>query len=164
MDDEERRAKGRERSRQYRAAHLERVRARDRRRQTDRLGPERYKNVARSVLKWEVRSGRLKRLPCEVCGDPVTHAHHYLGYAPEHALDVQWLCVAHHAAAHVAMGSFNAVKGEAHPMARLTEEGVRLIRAQSAAGRSPTEIARDLGISRPVVSGVVHGRRWAHVV
>jgi DNA-directed RNA polymerase subunit H (RpoH/RPB5) len=42
-----------------------------------------------------IKSGRLTRLPCVECGDPVTDAHH-----PDYAkpLDVVWLCRKHHMA------------------------------------------------------------------
>lgn len=40
------------------------------------------------------------RKPCMVCGDPVVHAHHWRGYNGDARLDVQWLCVLHHAKAH----------------------------------------------------------------
>lgn len=37
---------------------------------------------------------------CESCGKQATgrglHGHHHRGYSPQHALDVQWLCVACH--------------------------------------------------------------------
>lgn len=40
-----------------------------------------------------IRSGRLVRQPCEVCGDEPTHAHHNDYARP---LDVRWLCRHHH--------------------------------------------------------------------
>jgi hypothetical protein len=43
---------------------------------------------------------KLKRLPCEVCGTPKTHAHHH-SYFPEHWLDVRWLCSKHHVEWHM---------------------------------------------------------------
>lgn len=44
-----------------------------------------------------IRDGRLKRLPCEVCGNVKSEAHHddYRRY-----LDVRWLCFKHHREAH----------------------------------------------------------------
>ncbi len=45
----------------------------------------------------EVRSGRMKRRPCEVCGDQNSHAHHNDYSKP---LDVVWLCRAHHRERH----------------------------------------------------------------
>lgn len=43
------------------------------------------------------RSGVLVQQPCEVCGDPVTDAHHDDYSKP---LDVRWLCKLHHRAQH----------------------------------------------------------------
>ncbi len=53
--------------------------------------PERRK--ARVMVGNAIRDGRLKRLPCEVCGDPKSEAHH-----PDYSkpLDVRWLCLRHH--------------------------------------------------------------------
>ena len=47
-----------------------------------------------------IKAGRLVRASCQVCGDPDTHGHHHRGYAPEHVLDVVWLCPKHHTEAH----------------------------------------------------------------
>ena len=54
-----------------------------------------------SVHQWEarqqvanaVKNGTLKRLPCEVCGEEKSEAHHEDHYKP---LDVNWLCRVHH--------------------------------------------------------------------
>jgi hypothetical protein len=43
-----------------------------------------------------VRSGKLKRLPCKVCGDPRSVAHH--DYS--NPLEVVWLCNRHHSELH----------------------------------------------------------------
>lgn len=52
-------------------------------------------NRVRDAIKFK----GLKRKNC-FCGR-VGEAHHYLGYEPEHWLDVQWLCKKHHEATHV---------------------------------------------------------------
>lgn len=57
--------------------------------------PERY--AARTAVNNAVRDGRLRRLPCEVCGSPKAQAHHEDYARP---LDVRWLCFVHHRAAH----------------------------------------------------------------
>jgi hypothetical protein len=56
--------------------------------------------AAHRAVERALAAGRLVRPEeCECCGapgdDPVVgaiEAHHHLGYAPEHHLDVQWLC------------------------------------------------------------------------
>jgi hypothetical protein len=55
---------------------------------------------ARKAVRTELRAGRLTRGPCAVCGSPATQAHHYLGYAEAHRLDIVWLCRTHHSQAH----------------------------------------------------------------
>lgn len=57
--------------------------------------PERIK--AHNDLKTAVRLGRIKRQPCEVCGEPEAEAHHK-DYS--RTLEVSWLCKKHHEEAH----------------------------------------------------------------
>jgi ABC-type nitrate/sulfonate/bicarbonate transport system substrate-binding protein len=63
-----------------------------------RRNPEKF--AAHQAVARARAAKKLTRLPCEVCGDPKSYAHHYLGYAPEHRLDVQWLCRIDHIRAH----------------------------------------------------------------
>lgn len=53
--------------------------------------PEKWK--ARQDLRNAVASGKIKKLPCEVCGDEKVHGHHEDYKKP---FQVQWLCVKHH--------------------------------------------------------------------
>lgn len=53
--------------------------------------PERHR--ARQMLRYAVRSGKIKRQPCQVCGDEKSQGHHEDYNKP---LDVQWFCQAHH--------------------------------------------------------------------
>ena len=73
------------------AAYLARVRIEQ---------PERIK--ARAAVMILVRKGVLERpAECQSCGSGGRiDAHHYLGYAQEHWLSVQWLCRVCHKAAH----------------------------------------------------------------
>lgn len=66
--------------------------------------PERRK--AHLAVQAEVSAGRMKRLPCQVCGaaDPV-EAHHEDYSKP---LDVVWLCVRHHRMRHAEMAKEDA--------------------------------------------------------
>ena len=52
---------------------------------------------ARRRLDWAIRTGNMERRPCEVCGDPNTHAHHK-DYS--NVYDVEWLCPLHHKEVH----------------------------------------------------------------
>lgn len=53
--------------------------------------PEKYK--AREIFKSAVRSGKITRLPCGVCGDFKVQGHHDDYSKP---LEVRWLCNKHH--------------------------------------------------------------------
>lgn len=57
--------------------------------------PQKWK--ARQAVAHALRSGALKRLPCEVCGHSKSQAHHEDYSKP---LDVRWLCFRHHREAH----------------------------------------------------------------
>lgn len=97
---------------EYRASHVEAERKRARLwAQTDRaLNPHRYiaaaqrdarvhpeRAVARHRVWSEIRSGRMARGRCEVCGAEYTHAHHDDYSRP---LEVRWLCPVHHKEVH----------------------------------------------------------------
>lgn len=40
-----------------------------------------------------IRDGRIQRMPCEICGDPKSEAHHEDYRRPQH---IRWLCFRHH--------------------------------------------------------------------
>jgi hypothetical protein len=56
---------------------------------------------AQNALCTKVKSGKIIRLPCEVCGEKRVHGHHD-DYAKP--LEVRWLCSVHHAEWHLANG------------------------------------------------------------
>ncbi len=52
---------------------------------------------ARSRARYAVKTGKLVKGPCKVCkATERIEMHHYKGYAPENALDVEWLCTICH--------------------------------------------------------------------
>lgn len=55
------------------------------------------KRAAQIAVGNALRSGKLQRQPCEVCGDPRVDGHH-----PDYAkpLEVRWLCRTHHMELH----------------------------------------------------------------
>lgn len=57
--------------------------------------PEKCK--ARAAFKWAVKSGKITRQPCEVCGAPKGEGHHDDYSKP---FEVQWLCRKHHMELH----------------------------------------------------------------
>ena len=74
--------KNREKGREIKKAHYLRY-------------PDRSK--ARYTLGNAVRDGKVQRQPCEKCGNPKSHAHHWDYTKP---LDVIWLCSEHHGEVH----------------------------------------------------------------
>lgn len=52
---------------------------------------------ARARVVYAIKTGKLKRLPCQVCGSPEVHGHH-TDYAKP--LNVIWLCQKHHQEEH----------------------------------------------------------------
>jgi hypothetical protein len=57
----------------------------------------RGKNLARSAVARAIKTGKITRQPCEICGDIKSQAHHtdYRKY-----YEVKWLCFKHHREAH----------------------------------------------------------------
>lgn len=55
-----------------------------------------YIQIAQSIVNHAKRDGKLIPLPCEVCGNVKSEAHHRDYSKP---LEVQWLCRKHHVAA-----------------------------------------------------------------
>lgn len=53
--------------------------------------PDKYKS--HSLVTNAIRDGRLKKMPCEICGSTESEAHHDDYSKP---LDVRWLCFKHH--------------------------------------------------------------------
>ena len=51
----------------------------------------------RVLVKNALKSGRLRRQPCEVCGGKIAHAHHENYLEP---YKVNWLCPQHHMELH----------------------------------------------------------------
>lgn len=59
-----------------------------------------HKRKAQEAVGNAIREGRLRRCPCEVCGDTKSDAHHD-NY--DNPLEVRWLCRKHHMDHHVEM-------------------------------------------------------------
>jgi hypothetical protein len=56
--------------------------------------PERAR--ARDAVKRAIRDGKIKRMPCEICGNNKSQAYHK-SYDRDKWLDVQWYCPSFHA-------------------------------------------------------------------
>ena len=61
------------------------------------ISKHRDKHLARRRFQYAYKSGKIQRKPCEVCGEPVSEAHH-----PDYSqpLNVIWLCRYHHILEH----------------------------------------------------------------
>lgn len=57
--------------------------------------PEEHR--AKTAVRRALKKGTLARMPCEVCGEPRTEAHHDDYSKP---LEVRWLCKTHHEQVH----------------------------------------------------------------
>lgn len=64
-------------------------------RKSRELNPAKYK--ARLWVNNALRHGKLKRLPCEKCGNKKSEAHHEDYSKPK---EIKWLCFRHHREAH----------------------------------------------------------------
>lgn len=58
---------------------------------------QRIRRKARAKLFYFLSEGRIKKLPCEVCGNQEVEAHHDDYSKP---LEVKWLCIKHHGVVH----------------------------------------------------------------
>lgn len=87
--------KQRAQARKTRLRHLADARARDRARGF-RPG-DKTKERARRRVAQAIKSGRLVRLPCQICGVTPAQAHHEDYALP---LNVEWLCTRHHGERH----------------------------------------------------------------
>ena len=90
LADPAKRAKKLEQDRASSKRHYEKRRAYDKARDP-------VKQNARGNVRNRIWRGTMKRLPCEVCGEPKSHAHHHDYSKP---IDVRWLCAKHHKEAH----------------------------------------------------------------
>lgn len=64
-----------------------------------RAKPENQSKIkARRLLNNAIRSGKVKRLPCEVCGSLKSEGHHVDYIKP---FDIKFLCSKHHAEIHI---------------------------------------------------------------
>jgi hypothetical protein len=71
-------------------------------------GLARLKMNARSYLHVYVKKGYVKKLPCEVCGDPKSQGHHHDYSKP---IDVRWLCKIHHCELHSMQWRYRKKRG-----------------------------------------------------
>lgn len=105
------------------------------------------------VVSWEMANGPVPPglYVCHKCDTPpcVRPDHLFLGTAGDNVRDCS------------AKGRIS--RGEHRPHHKITASDVMTIRGLKASGRSSYLLARQFGISRPMVMAIVHRRRWKHV-
>lgn len=68
---------------------------------------DRLKVRVRQAVQRKIRRGEIERLPCSVCGDPNSQAHHEDYSKP---FDIVFLCPKHHSERHAEINSLNEYK------------------------------------------------------
>lgn len=167
MKTEEARLQQLERSRNWKAANPERHAELARAYRMRNPG----KTKAQNQLNYAIRSGKMQRGVCEVCGtDKTIHAHHHDYSKP---FDVKWLCFQCHKKAHPVTDEDKAVKfseakrahlcGSENSFSKLTEQVVREIKLMLSMGISQTKIAQVYDVSQVNISRIKRGKIWQHV-
>ena len=77
-----------------------------------------YKEKIRKIFQWNVRSGKIKKMPCEVCGNPNAQGHHEDYTKP---LEVIWLCPLCHKEKHKMKPTSSEKKIEAEIIKKIKE-------------------------------------------
>lgn len=78
------------------------VKIRYRKKRLDWKKTNNKKKLAHDAVSFALETGKLKRIPCEVCGEIKVDAHH-VDYTKR--LEVMWLCRRHHIQWHMKHGS-----------------------------------------------------------
>jgi ribosomal protein S27AE len=131
----------------------------------------REKTKAQNQLNYAIRSGRVERQACELCGtDKKVHAHHHDYTKP---LDVRWLCFRCHKASHPVDDEDRAVKfsdakkgkmfGPENPNAALSADEVRTVRKMLGLGISQEKIGKAFGVTQVTVSRIKLGKVYSTV-
>lgn len=95
-------AKDANRKRKWNAANRDRLLSyyRQYRQKHSKNASYKLRKAARSAVYRAVRSGKIVKTPCEMCGVDEVQAHHHKGYDQANRLDVQWLCRPCHSRTH----------------------------------------------------------------
>ncbi len=71
----------------------------DRERKRSYKNPIKERNQAKWAVSNAIKTGKLQKMPCIMCGVEKVEAHHP-SYSPEMFLNVVWLCKKHHSEIH----------------------------------------------------------------
>jgi DNA-binding XRE family transcriptional regulator len=108
-----------------------------------------------------VKRGELppaRTLKCANCGAPAAHYHHWHGYAPEHLLDVQPLCVPCHGAC---PKRSRAAVPPPRQLADFAGRTGRLRQFRLAAGFTQEELASAIGVTAQLIYSIERGGQTA---
>jgi len=133
---------------------------------------KRFQDRARRVTRTAINRGILVRpCRCQKCGKlpsprkdgkSAIQCHH-----PDYSdpLHVEWLCSpCHRAVTPVSRHGLGSMPGSSNSQAKLTEQAVSDIRKTYEQGvNGYRRLARQYGVSIPVIKRVVNGRGWTHV-
>ena len=72
------------------------------------------KNQTNVIFGNAVKSGKIQRMPCQICGNEKAQGHHEDYSKP---FDVVWLCARHHADRHIHLRDRKTLKQEPMPIA-----------------------------------------------
>jgi hypothetical protein len=78
-----------------------------------------------------------------------------------HATNLCWGTKAENAADRARHGTL--LRGERHPISKLTEQQVREIRTRYAAGESQVKLGPVYGVDRTTIRSVVNRKNWKHI-
>lgn len=85
--------------REWKRAHKKTAKGRASELRSRRANYSYERNAAQMAVKWALQAGKIERLPCIICGDAESEAHHS-SYAKDMRLCVTWLCRDHHGQLH----------------------------------------------------------------
>lgn len=129
------------------------------------------KTRAQNLLNYAVRTGKIERGTCEICGTSErVHGHHHDYSKP---YDVRWLCLACHKKSHPVDDEDKKIKfseakrpacsGEDNNFASLDNDSILQIRQLLDIGLSQQKIAKAFGVAQSTISRVKLGLNWSHV-
>lgn len=126
-----------------------------------RLNDKRRSRVMAHRFSWELHRGPIPggMLVCHHCDNPrcVRPDHLFIGTHSDNSLDSV-------AKGRNYKGTRASLKGEAHPMVKLTEQQVHAIRQEYADGHSfQREIAARYGVTKTTIGQIVRRDTWKHI-
>ena len=76
--------------------------------------------------------------------------------------NLEWMSLSENAKHAVVIG-LSDTRGEKSPMAKLTEDQAKSIKARANSGERTCDLAAEFGVGSPIVSQIKNGSRWRHL-